>query len=1015
MSLPAPNLDNRTFDQIVKDAIELIPKYCKEWTDFNESDPGITLIHLLAWMTEMTIYRLNLVPNKNYIKFLELMGTSLGPPQSAKTWLVFEVAKPGKETSLKPGTKISTIEVEGEPITFETVDPLYLTASRIIKACSQYQGRYKDHPSLRDDYEPLDDHEAKDVPIFFGKREVPHILYLGDSQLIPVGENISVDLDLKLLVESLLGLTLEWEWWDGEQWNIITLSKDETSGFGKSGKIIFKSLPKMEGKDINRINTFWLRARLENVEGETIPQIGELKRTIMESGLLPDKGYLQTTIKLSNKENEEEVPFRSEINFSGIFYLFGSKPKVNDTFYVGSRAFSKKKATIVITISMAESYSSEVKDAEAKKELSKLKVHWEYSSKSTSAEERRWTTLGTVSPKKVIDRGIHNFKDETKAFTHYKEGKDKEVKGKITFTCPEDIDLRTIDGTESYWIRARILEGSYGAKKEHIPLIKAFSIEYKSEQMSFEHYLTYNYFSYDDLTPLVQKQKPFEPFKIVSKDAPSFYLAFNESLSGNGMKRRIYFRLAEEGTASSSILWEYFSEEVWKELRLIKDTTGNLSQKGAIEFIAPDDWKLSNMFETEGYWMRAKWETGSYSTPPRLNGVHLNAVEARHAVTGQNEILGTSTGEPYQSFTFTNPPILPEPKIMVRELENPSEEEVKRFRDTLKKDFKKELSERAVKSLEERLKEDVDESVDPDTKGITAVWVRWHEVENFFKSTKENRHYTIDPYTGVITFGDGNKGMVPPAGRDNIKARVCYRGGGTKGNVGKDKLTVLETKPPSGSLSINTITNPDPAAGGADVETIEEAKQRGPWLLKHRYRAVTKEDFEKLALQASREVAKALCFMEREGEIKIIIIPKGEQEKLLPKSMLIQKVRAYLDEHRLITAKMIVTGPDYRDISIEAEVVTELQSTEPRSSIRAKIGENLRQFLHPLTGGPKGEGWPMGRAVHISEMYYLLEDVEGVDYVKKVILDNNRRITRIEIGSKEFPYLKKRDITINMD
>lgn len=995
MSLPAPNLDNRTFEQIVEDAKKLIPNYCKEWTDFNESDPGITLIHLLAWMTEMTIYRLNLVPNKNYIKFLELMGTSLGPPQSAKTWLVFTVASPTKEESLPSiprSTKISTAEVEGEPITFETVDQLHLTSSRVIKACSQYQDRYTDHRSL------TNDQEAKEIPIFFGKREVPHILYLGDSQLIPVGENISVELHVKLLVESLLGLTLEWECWDGEQWNILIPSDDETSGLGKNGRIVFKSLPQMERKDINRINTFWLRARLENVEGETIPEIGAMERIIAESGLFPDKGYLQTTIKA----DKEEIQCFPEINFSGIFYPFGSNPKQNDTFYIGSRAFFGKKAQIRITIRMAEPYAS-VQYESVKDDLRGLQVRWEYFSKNTGAEQGNWKLLGTSSPEEVIEPGEHNFKDDTKAFTHNKK------KGTITFTCPEDIALHPIQEQENFWLRARILKGNYGIKETPPPLIKAFSIAYTSQLTSFGQYLTYNYFSYDDLTPLVIEQKPFEPFKIVSEDAPSFYLAFDRSLSGNGKDRRMYFRLAEEVTASSSIFWEYFSEEAWKELRLIKDTTRNLSQKGAIEFIVPDDWTLSRLFEKEGYWMRARWETGSYSTPPRLNGVHPNAVEARHAVAGRNEILGTSTGEPYQSFTFANPPILPEPRILVRELENPSEEEVKRLREKLKEDFEKESSERAAKNLEERLREDVDESVDPNTKRITAVWVRWHEVENFFKSVPQSRHYTFDPYTGVITFGDGYKGMIPPAGKDNVKAQVCYRGGGTKGNVGKVKLTILET----GFPNVEAVTNPDPAAGGADVETIEEAKLRGPWLLKHRYRAVTKEDFEKLAVQASREVAKALCLIEREGEIRLIIIPKGEQKKLLPKSMLIQKVREYLDERRLITAKIIVTGPDYKDISIHAEVVTELQRTDRRSNIKAKIEKDLRQFFHPLTGGPKREGWPMGRAVHISEIYYLLEEVEGVDYVKSITLDDNPWIDRIEIGSTEFPYLKKIDTDIN--
>jgi len=64
--LQAPNLDDRTFQDIVNEAIKLIPRYCPKWTNYNPGDPGITLIELFAWMTELIIYRLNRVPDKNY-------------------------------------------------------------------------------------------------------------------------------------------------------------------------------------------------------------------------------------------------------------------------------------------------------------------------------------------------------------------------------------------------------------------------------------------------------------------------------------------------------------------------------------------------------------------------------------------------------------------------------------------------------------------------------------------------------------------------------------------------------------------------------------------------------------------------------------------------------------------------------------------------------------------------------------------------------------------------------------
>ena len=58
MPLPVPNLDDRRFQDIVDEAKRLIPTYCPEWTNHNLSDPGVALIELFAWMTELLIFRL---------------------------------------------------------------------------------------------------------------------------------------------------------------------------------------------------------------------------------------------------------------------------------------------------------------------------------------------------------------------------------------------------------------------------------------------------------------------------------------------------------------------------------------------------------------------------------------------------------------------------------------------------------------------------------------------------------------------------------------------------------------------------------------------------------------------------------------------------------------------------------------------------------------------------------------------------------------------------------------------
>ena len=82
--IPTPKLDDRTYADIVAEAVRLIPRYCPEWTNHNPSDPGITILELTAWMTELILYRLNRVPEKNYLTFLDMLGIKLQPAQPAR-------------------------------------------------------------------------------------------------------------------------------------------------------------------------------------------------------------------------------------------------------------------------------------------------------------------------------------------------------------------------------------------------------------------------------------------------------------------------------------------------------------------------------------------------------------------------------------------------------------------------------------------------------------------------------------------------------------------------------------------------------------------------------------------------------------------------------------------------------------------------------------------------------------------------------------------------------------------
>lgn len=142
MSLPSPNLDDLRFQHdLVDEARRRIIRYCPEWTDYNLSDPGITLIELFAWMTEMMVYRLNRVPEKNYIKFLEMIGTRLQPSSSARSEVTFYLSVPFPITPddetvvvVPQGLEVATRPTEEEKeITYTVDERLLLAPPRLLQ------------------------------------------------------------------------------------------------------------------------------------------------------------------------------------------------------------------------------------------------------------------------------------------------------------------------------------------------------------------------------------------------------------------------------------------------------------------------------------------------------------------------------------------------------------------------------------------------------------------------------------------------------------------------------------------------------------------------------------------------------------------------------------------------------------------------------------------------------------------------------------------------------------------
>jgi predicted phage baseplate assembly protein len=222
-----------------------------------------------------------------------------------------------------------------------------------------------------------------------------------------------------------------------------------------------------------------------------------------------------------------------------------------------------------------------------------------------------------------------------------------------------------------------------------------------------------------------------------------------------------------------------------------------------------------------------------------------------------------------------------------------------------------------------------------------------------------------------------------------------YRyGGGVRGNVQAGKLRVLKTSIPY----VARVLNRFPAVGGTDAESIELAKMRAPSLIRARNRAVTADDYEFLAKEAAREVARVRCIQPagREGDpspgtVYLLAVPHVESlghevdpdDLAIPKELK-QQILDYLDERRLLTVRLEIREPEYLVVSVEAQVKAEEHLNPKR--VQRRVSDRLYEFLNPFTGGDRKEGWPFGRDLFISDVYACLQQVPGVAYVEDVKL-----------------------------
>jgi len=273
MPLPTVDLDDRHFQDIVDQAKTLIPQYCPEWTDHNVSDPGVTLIELFAWMTDLMLYRVNQTPDNMYVRFLELIGVRLEPPRAARAPITFYLSAPQPgAVSIPEHTEVATVRTESSTaITFSTESNFVVRLPELVGAFTRDIGRRSEEQWAEHDLTQID------LPgqriLVFATNPVP-----GDAFYLAFQSDLSHHV-LALVMECDLAggagvdptnPPIAWEAWHGgaERWVRCDVESDTTGGFNKSGEMVLH-LPAMTKVTFRDVAAYWLRCRLIDTEDHT--------------------------------------------------------------------------------------------------------------------------------------------------------------------------------------------------------------------------------------------------------------------------------------------------------------------------------------------------------------------------------------------------------------------------------------------------------------------------------------------------------------------------------------------------------------------------------------------------------------------------------------------------------------------------------------------------------------------------------------------------------------------------
>ena len=950
-----PLLDPRTPDSIREQIRALAGSYTPEWRyEGTEDDPGAALAELFAEMYGQSVDRLNALPEKLYIEFLNMIGYREPGPMSASGTVCF-TPQPNIEEpfTVSAGTQLFTPDEEGENIVYETERTIQVSPAQ-VEDIYYVDGEADSIRRLDLSQRPRRFFELS------GEELQRHRFLLAENDVLRLRTPARIRAVFRrgggYQAESAAALAdenLRWTFRHGEE----DIPFDEVRA--ENGALV-----------LEKRNSLALEADEEGriCIGCSGRPGGELTVDAMEIASEPLSPCAPDSVF------DGDVPILPEEGG----YCFGRRPSVYSMFYIScGDALTKKGADALLHLDLAFI----VDEPEAQR------VRYDFTQpiidKQSAVEQKPddvavskvvWEYFNGIGWKNLPVSGDRN---------PFSGGRDGALD--VRFTVPEDIEEAEVNAEIGFFIRARVVEMSNpesAYQRWIVPFLKGASFRWQygsmrkpvwcfSENNGQQHVLEeahrVTHLAFPALTPMPEERS-------------AMYFRFGAS--PHAMPLSLRFQVEGRARLRGQLLWEYWNGKRFEPIRAV-DQTDRLLHSGEMFLFLPDRVPETELIGLTGYWLRLSRSAAEEGVMPSVASVTVNAVSVSQRQRERDQLFDTEIYEAGKQVRLLNLPVQ-DCRVWVDELGGISDAE----------------RERLKKETPDRLREEWEDH------SLRRCWVLWTRVEDLALAGPEERAFTLDPFQGVVAFGDGRQGRVPPAGDHNIRVEYSS-GGGQRGNVPAGAVRSLLTALPQ----VSDVRNLTAMSGGTGRLSLEEIEERGSRFLHNRGRAAGRRDYEELVREKFPQVNHVRCFSGRNergegapGHVTVVIAGYGRNGE--GTEALCAKVYRYLAENSsccLVAEDRLHVCPA-TVLTVNTSVTVKTERPELAAETQQAIARRLESLIR--------DTWkkrPIGEQLRLSEVWSVVRDTPNVQLIERILVEaaydrEGRQMLAPLEADTDFPY-----------